>query len=228
MLRQPNSSLSETVRLIRSAITFSHATRPPKVVMVTSAVPREGKTTFAMMMARLSAASGKRVLIIEADMRRPSFMQELREKVPAMGLTEYLRGKATIDEVIGIDKASGAHFIVVREPTSPAELLVSPQMMALLAEARQRYDLVVLDTPPAAIVADAVELAHGGAVDAAVLLVKWNTTPAHLVQDALSKLRAANVPLLGTVLTQVNLRRYATFGEGRLPYQYAKSYYSEV
>lgn len=227
MLLQPNSSLSETVRLVRTAITFSHAAQSPKVVMVTSAVPGEGKTTFSMMMARLSAVAGKRVLIIEAEMRRPSFARELNDEMPAKGLTEYLQGDASFEDVVGIDKASGAHFIAVRRPYKfSAELLATPRMVELLDLARQRYDLIVLDTPPASIVSDAVALGHGHAIDAAVLLVKWGSTPAYLVQDAVRKLRAANVPLVGTVLTQVSIKHYASFGEGQLPYHYAKNYYS--
>ncbi len=227
MLTQPNSSLSETVRLVRTAITFSHVSRPPKIIMVTSAVPGEGKTTFTMMMARLSAVSGKRVLVIEAEMRRPCFARELNSNLPKKGLTDYLLGEATIDEVIGVDKASGAHFIAVRKPVQhPGDLLASARMSELLDEAAKRYDLVVLDTPPATIVSDALELGRGQAIDAAVLLVKWASTPAHLVVDAARKLRAINVPLAGTVLTQVDPKRYSSYGGGRLAYQYGKNYYS--
>lgn len=224
ILAQPNSALSETVRLVGTAIAFSRTERPPKIIMVTSAVPGEGKTTFALMLARLSAQSGKRVLVIEAEMRQPSFSAEL-SSIPAKGLAEYLVGRATLDEVTGIDAASGAHFIAVRERSKfPSELLGSAQMRTLLHQASLAYDLVVLDTPPVTITADALQL--GDAIDAGILVVKWGGPPQHFVLDAIKKLRAANVPLAGAVMTQVDGRRYGSYGLGQLPFDYAKSYYA--
>lgn len=224
ILAEPNSAMSEAVRFVRSAITFVQPERPPKVVMVTSAVSGEGKTTFALMLARLSAQAGKRVLVIEAEMRRPTFGRELG-RLPAKGLTEYLLGRAAFDEVLGIDEASGAHFIAVRERgIFSSELLGSPQMAALLSEVRADYDLIVLDTPPATVVADAFEIRH--AIDAAILVAKWGSTPRHLVSEATRKLRSANVPLVGAVMTQVDAARYGAYGHGPLPYQYAKAYYT--
>jgi succinoglycan biosynthesis transport protein ExoP len=224
ILAEPTSAMSESVRLVRTAIASSGAERPPKVVMITSALPGEGKTTFSLMLARLSAQSGKQVLVIEAEMRRSAFGREL-STLPKKGLTEYLEGRATLDEVIGVDEASGAHFIAVRERSRFAgELLGSAKMTELLKQASADYDLVILDTPPATIVADAFELGH--AVDAAVLVVKWGSTPRHMVVDATRKLRAANVPLVGIVMTQVDSKRYKSYGYGALPYEYAKAYYA--
>ena len=157
-------------------------------------------------------------------MRRSAFGRELGS-LPEKGLAEYLLGKATLEEVIGVDEASGAHFIAARERSRFAsELLGSAKMTELLKQVSASYDLVVLDTPPATIVADAFELGH--AVDAAVLVVKWGSTPRHMVADATRKLRAANVPLVGIVMTQVDSRRYKSYGYGALPYEYAKAYYA--
>jgi capsular exopolysaccharide synthesis family protein len=170
LLAKPTSAMSEAVRLVRTAIATSGSLHPPKVIMVTSALPGEGKTSFALMLARLSALSGKRVLVIEAEMRKPTFGVEF-SPLPEKGLTEYLLGRATLGEIIGVDGASGAHFIAVRERSQFAsELLAGAQMKALLDEVEPNYDLIVLDTPPVTIVADALEL--GAAVDAAVLMVK--------------------------------------------------------
>jgi capsular exopolysaccharide synthesis family protein len=224
IVAEPASAMSETVRLVRTAITHSRSDRQPKVVMVTSAVPGEGKTTFALMMARQSALAGKRVIVIEAEMRKPTFAREL-DPLPSKGLGHYLLGRATLDEVVGVDTASGVHFIAARERSAlSSELLGSLNMAALLRELGTRYDFIVLDTPPATVVADALQL--GGVVDAAVLAIKWNATPRYLVRDAAKKLRAANVPLVGAVLTQVDSRRYKYFGYGSLPYEYAKAYYT--
>jgi capsular exopolysaccharide synthesis family protein len=226
MIMEPNSALSESVRLTRTAIAGSRSDRLPKVVMLTSAVPGEGKTTFALMMARQSASTGSRAIVIEAEMRRPAFARDLRP-MPAQGLADYLLGHATLDQVIGIDGASGMHFIGSGEATSrSSELLASPRMAALLKELSTQYDLIILDTPPAAIVADALQLS--GMIDAAILLVKWAGTPRHLVMDALKKLRGAKAPVVGIVMTQVNSRKYKYYGQGTLPYDYATSYYTQA
>jgi succinoglycan biosynthesis transport protein ExoP len=223
VVANPMSPISETLRLVRTAITYSRADRPTKVVMVTSALPGEGKTTFALMLARQSAQSGKRVIVVEAEMRRPTFSSDL-SPLPEKGLTEYLLGDATLDEIIGVDKASGVHFIAVRDRSRMAsELLSSVRMQMLLNQLGNDYDFVVLDTPPATIVADALQL--GGSIDAAVLAVKWGSTPRHLVLEAAKKLRAANVPLVGAVMTQVDPKRYKLYGHGALPFEYAKAYY---
>ena len=224
ILAEPMSAMSETVRLAQTAIAFSRADRQSKIVMVTSAVPAEGKTTLALMMARQSAAAGKRTIVVEAEMRRPTFYKELAP-LPPKGLAEYLRSQAALDDILGIDAPTGMHFIAAcGQSKFSSELLASPRMAALLRELGTRYDLIILDTPPATIVADALQL--GGVIDAAVLVVKWNSTPKHLVLDAAKKLRAANVPLVGAVITQVDARKYRFFGQGALPYEYAKAYYT--
>jgi capsular exopolysaccharide synthesis family protein len=225
MVLEPTSALSESVRLTRTAIAGSRTDRLSKIVMLTSAVPGEGKTTFALMMARQGASTGSRVIVIEAEMRRPAFGRDLRP-MPIKGLSDYLMGHAVLEDIIGIDGASGTHFIGSGEATSrPSELLGSPRMATLLKELGAQYDLIILDTPPASIVADALQLSN--VVDAAILLVKWASTPRHLVMDAIKKLRAAKAPLVGMVMTQVNSRKYRYYGQGTLPFDYAPSYYTE-
>jgi Mrp family chromosome partitioning ATPase len=97
-------------------------------------------------------------------------------------------------------------------------------MAALLDNLSAHYDLVVIDTPPADIIADALQLS--GIVDAAILLVKWASTPRHLVLDGIKKLQAAKAPLVGAVVTQVDARKYKSYGRGPLAYDYARSYYT--
>jgi len=197
-----------------------------KVVMITSAVPGEGKTTFALMLGRQSAATGKRTIVVEAEMRRPKFGRDL-QPLPAKGLSDYLMSRASLEEVIGVDADSGLHFISAGNSShNSGELLGSARMAALLDHLGVRYDLVVIDTPPAAIVADALQLS--GMVDAAILLVKWASTPRHLVLDGMKKLQAAKAPLVGAVMTQVDARKYKLYGQGPLAYDYARSYYTQA
>jgi capsular exopolysaccharide synthesis family protein len=230
VVASPTSAMSETVRLVRSAITFSRSDRRPKIIMVTSSAPGEGKTTLSLMLARQTALSGKRAIVIEAELRKPSFAKDFGP-LRSVGLSEYLLGEATLEEVIGLDESSGAHFISVGKHKHSgainrfsAELLGSARMEALLRELSSRYDLVLLDTPPATVVADALHL--GAAIDAAILVVKWGSTPRHLVLDAVKKLRASNVPLVGAVMTQVDARRYKSYANGALPHEFGGAYYA--
>ncbi|HKQ43985.1 MAG TPA: polysaccharide biosynthesis tyrosine autokinase [Rhizomicrobium sp.] len=224
MITESSSALSESVRLTRTAIAFARGDRPSKTVMITSAVPGEGKTTFALMLARQSASTGSRAIVIEAEMRQPKFGRDL-SPLPPKGLADYLMGNATLEQVVGIDDVSGMHFIAAGRPNHcSSELLASKRMELLLSELRNHYDLIVLDTPPAAIVADALQL--GGIVDSAILVVKWASTPRYLMLDAIKKLRAVRAPLTGVVMAQVDARQYKHYGQGILPYEYARSYYT--
>jgi succinoglycan biosynthesis transport protein ExoP len=226
MITEPSSALSESLRLTRAAIASSRPDRLTKVVMITSAVPGEGKTTFALMLGRQSASTGKRTIVVEAEMRRPKFGRDL-QPLPAKGLSDYLMSRASLDEVVGVDEDSGLHFIAAGSTShNCSELLGSARMAALLDHLGARYDLVVIDTPPAAIVADALQLS--GMVDAAILLVKWASTPRHLVLDGMKKLAAAKAPLVGAVMTQVDTRKYKLYGQGPLAYDYARSYYTQA
>jgi capsular exopolysaccharide synthesis family protein len=226
MITEPSSAISESLRLTRAAIASSRADRLPKTVMVTSAVPGEGKTTFALMLGRQSAASGSRTIVIEAEMRRPKFGRDLRS-LPPKGLTDYLQMQAGMDEIIGVDGISGMHFIAAgNSHHGSGEMLGSTRMAQLLQSLSTQYDLVIVDTPPAAIVADALRMS--GMMDAVILVVKWASTPTQLVEDGIKKLRAAKAPLIGVVLSQVDARRYKSYGHGPLAYQYARSYYTEA
>ena len=225
MITEPTSALSESLRLTRAAIASSHPDRLAKTVMVTSAVPGEGKTTFALMLGRQSASTGNRTIVVEAEMRQPRFARDLHP-LPPKGLSDYLTSRATLDEIIGVDAISGMHFIAAGESDHGfGEMLGSARMSALLHSLAAQYDLVLIDTPPAAIVADALTLS--GLVDATILLVKWASTPRHLVLDGFRKLRSVNAPLIGVVMTQVDPRKYKLYGQGTLPYEYARNYYVE-
>ncbi len=132
MVTEPSSALSESVRLTRAAIAVSRPSGLPRIVMVTSAVPAEGKTTFALMLAQQSAAAGARTIAVEAEMRRPKFGRDL-QSLPAKGLADYLMGRATLEQVVGVDEITGMHFIAAGSANQPAsELLASARMAGLL------------------------------------------------------------------------------------------------
>jgi capsular exopolysaccharide synthesis family protein len=169
VVKRPVSAYSEAIRSIRTSLRYSHVDKPPKIVMVTSSLPDEGKTVFALSLARSVAKSGGRSLLIDCDLRRPSMARILNiDATP--GLLAVFDGTKDLSKVIKVDVASGMHFIAVASGTpNPQDLLGSNQMKSFLESLREQYDLVVLDTPPILAVSDGIVLSH--LVDATIFLV---------------------------------------------------------
>ena len=223
-LEHPFSTFTELVRLIRSATQLSNGDSRPKVVLVTSAVPDEGKTALALTLGRLGASSGQRVLLIDCDLRAPSVAMDLGATC-RKGLAELLVGEATINEVVCFDEMSGLRFIPAGRCSFDAiELLSSGRMESVIAAASQVSDTVILDSPPVAVVSDPLALSRVS--DMTLMVVRWDRTPRSLVAEAMKKLAAAKAPLAGIVLSQVNLARHASYGFGDFPHGYLKGYLS--
>ena len=142
---KPLSSYAEAIRGVLTALKLSNPQNPPKIVLVTSSLPEEGKTTFAVSLASLVARSQKRVLLIDLDLRHPSVHRELGWQVSA-GLVEYMAGERTLQEVIHNDLETGLHFLPIKaHTTTPTDLLESDKMRQLIQVCRDNYDLVVLE-----------------------------------------------------------------------------------
>lgn len=226
ILQQPVSSYAEAIRSVRTALRFSNVDAPPKLVLVTSAVPDEGKSVFAVSLARSVARSGGRALIIDCDLRHPTVEGLLGEREGA-DLVALFRDGAELSQIVQVDEASTLHYIPARTGTSnPQDLLGSQQMKSLLESLRPRYDLIVLDAPPVLAVTDALVLSH--VVDAALFLVRWEKTPRTVALGALKLLQTQGRHLAGAVLTRVNVRRHAKYGYGDYGYYYGRygNYYS--
>jgi succinoglycan biosynthesis transport protein ExoP len=223
-LAHPFSTFTESVRLVRSATQLSDIDAAPKVVLITSAVPDEGKTALALTLGRLGASSGQRVLLIDCDLRAPSVATDLGAG-EQRGLTELLSGEATINEVVQVDEFSGLRFISAGRGSSDAiELLNSGRMERIIAAARQVSHTVILDSPPATVVSDPLALAR--VADMTLMVVRWDRTPRSLVAEGVKKLTAAHAPPRGVVLSQVDLSRHASYGFGDFPHGYLKGYLS--
>jgi polysaccharide biosynthesis transport protein len=222
-LAHPFSTFTEAVRLIRCATQLSNIDLA-KVVLVTSAVPDEGKTALALTLGRLGASSGQRVLLIDCDLRAPSVATDLGTTCRS-GLTELLMGEANINEVVRVDNVSGLRFIPAGRGSFDAiELLSSGRMKSVIAAARQVSDTVILDSPPVTVVSDPLALSR--VADMTLMVVHWDHTPRSLVAEAMKKLYAAKAPLAGIVLSRVNLSRHASYGFGDFPHGYLKGYLS--
>ena len=220
VIDRPQAMVSESLRTLRSAIALSDVDNPPKVVMLSSSVPAEGKTFVATGLARVSAQSGARTIVVDADMRHPrvhhAFGLENRE-----GLVQVLSGEAPLTRAIQRDGKSGVEILTAGHgAVNPPDLLRSHHMEQLLARLRETYDFVVIDTPPFTPMTDSQILSQ--MVDKMLLVVRWGETPLPVVQNTLRQIHRLNAPLVGSVLSQVNLQRQATYGYGDYGYHYAR------
>ena len=216
------SAFSEAYRSIRTALQFSTEAGIPSVLAVTSTVPGEGKTTTAVTLARNFVLLGKRVLLIDADLRNPSVHKLLRldnEK----GLSNCLAGAAKPGEAIQlVDDGQLSVLSAGPLPPSPAELLAGARMVSLLTQAVERYDHIIIDSPPVVGLADAPiisNLSRG-----TLLVVESGRARVGAVQASVKRLLAARARLLGVVLTKYDVR---TAGYGYGSYNYVSyDYYS--
>ncbi|MDE8348784.1 MAG: polysaccharide biosynthesis tyrosine autokinase [Acidocella sp.] len=203
----PFSLFAEQLRALRTALTFSGTAR---VLAITAARPGEGKTTLTVALGRALALAGVAVAVVDADIRQPSF-EVLFETGDQQGLTDYLSGFIGLDEMTLKDSETGLHVITAGTQAADAlSLFLSPKLAALLALLRERYEIVLIDVPPAFALAETRVLAR--AADATLLCVQWGKTPARIVQAALQILLTANVKVAGTVLTRVDAKIHRSSG----------------
>jgi capsular exopolysaccharide synthesis family protein len=207
--------LAEAYRTFRTGILFSRADSPPKVLLLSSALPFEGKTTTVLNLAIAFHEQGKRVLVIDADLRMPKCHNGLRLE-QGEGLTEILTGQRQTSEVIQQTYRDGLDLISAgTRPPNPTELLGSKAMVAVLEQAARDYDHVLIDTPPVMAVSDAVVLAPQ--VEGTVLVLKAHSTPRQVVERAEARLRRARAKLLGVLFNGFDARQdsYATSYGGK-------------
>lgn len=220
--QQPGGSLAEAIRNLRTSILLANVDTPPKVIVVTSSIPEEGKSLTAMLLTMVTAQMGKRALIIDTDIRRRTIHNTIRADAEP-GLIALLEGRASFDDAVRVDEKSGLHAMPVeRTQASAPDLLSSDAFKRVLEEARSRYDLVLLDAPPVLPVTDARIL--GTMADALVYAVKWNDTPKSVVKNGLESLINLGVQVDGLVLTQVDRKKQRDYGYGYYGYGSYKYY----
>jgi capsular exopolysaccharide synthesis family protein len=204
--RRTGAVYAEAIQSIRSSMDGGPERRRRRSVMVTSAVPGEGKSTFAASLARMAAICGERVLLIDGDLVNPS-LHELMQVGGGMGLTDLFGGAAGLAQVVHEDAATPMRYILAGAPLeAPSDLLGSRDMEALLQHLAGEYDLVVVDCSPVLAVSDPRRLAR--LVDDCIVVVAWDRTPAQAVVAALRQLRTARPNGIGVVLSQVELQTY--------------------
>ena len=214
------SRVAEALRGMRTSILLSSPGAPPKVLMFTSTRPAEGKSSVASLTAIAFALNGSRVLLIDADLRRPSIHLRFRMG-KGLGLSSVLSGKATSQEaIVEWPDLPNVHILPSGPvPPLPSELLGSAQMETLLTEMRAKYDFIILDTPPVLTVTDAAVL--GRLSDATAIILRYAKAPRHVVQRGIDQLDRSGAHLLGVVVNFVdfNAPEYSEY-YGRKYYEY--------
>jgi tyrosine-protein kinase Etk/Wzc len=225
--RNPKSSSAEAFRGLRTAIHFSSLKRDCKVVMITSSFPGEGKTTIAANLALTFAQSGKRVILVDCDLRRPA-LHKIFDHSRNPGVTEVLAGDVPLAKAL---HTTGIEKIVLLTagtiPPNPAELLSSTGMRELLTRLRANCDMVILDAPPVIPVTDAPLLT--ALTDLVVVVIESGRIPANAAKRMKELLQSVQAPVAGFVLndrTALYSDTYGYYGKGYYGRrQYGYSYY---
>ena len=199
---KPLSAFAEALRLLRARIAYSG--RQTKVVAITSALPKEGKSSTALCLARVAALGGQKTMLIDCDLRRRS-LNNLLNIEPKNGILQILRGETTWRAAAGEDELSGAHVIPAAGDGFTAEdVFGSVAMRQLLEELRSAYDLIILDCAPVLTLADVRALAT--LADGAVVVARRGKTPVVALRHAINELEAINASVIGIAFNGVDLR----------------------
>ncbi len=214
VMENPSSPTSEAVRALRLVLKL-HADAKKlnsKVITITSSFPGEGKTTLSSWVAQIAAKSGKKVILIDADLRRPSIHKCFGKK-NALSLVEYLVGNNKLNEIIDTNNPFNLHIIYGRSvPNSALDLISSDKMDQLLRHLRKTYDLIIIDSPACMAVPDATALEQYS--DQLLYAVHWNKTTPKIVHNGISQFLRFGKPPIATVLTNIDLKKHIEFGYG--------------
>lgn len=225
LITSPSSNTSEAIRTLRTVLALGAEGDVPRVFLVTSSMPSEGKSTLSLLFSVSAAISRNRTLLIDCDLRRGASSKTV-ELGSRRGLTDYLRGKVELSDVIYHKKDLNL-FVLPRGTAvkDPADLLASPRMRELIAHLRQQFDYIVLDTPPILPVVDAVVLAK--CVDRILFVIQWQRTPRRCVMEAVKGLSTEVRSIASIILNNVDQKRLQSYGYGYgLGYNYGSYYRS--
>jgi protein-tyrosine kinase len=215
---QPLSYTAESFQKVLINLDYANIDKKIKIIQFTSTLASEGKSTFVSNMAYLLANKGKKVIMVDLDLRKPK-MHRVFNVPNKDGLTDYLSEKISYDKLIQTSIDFGLDFIVTGEKTTAVvNVLEAKKLKELLLKLRESYDYVLLDTPPVIAVSDALYVARN--TDGIIFVVAQNTARKSLVKEAINTLKSNNVHIIGTVLTQVNLKA----GEYGYGYDYTYKY----
>ena len=221
ILKNPGSAFGEAIRSLATSLLLAEIGTRHKVILITSATVKEGKSSVTTSLARSQASLGKKVVIVDCDLRRPT-VNKVFGFQSKPGLVEVISGEVSFDEAMQKDPKSGAHVLVAgAPPQSPPELLGSAKMKKFLKTLSRHYDLVILDSAPVMAVSDTRLLAS--LADKTVFLIRWADTPREVANAALQQISDAGGDVLGVMLSLVDVEKHARYG-----YSDSGSYYGPV
>jgi capsular exopolysaccharide synthesis family protein len=217
----PKSPISEAYRSLRTNIHFANLDRPNKVILVSSSATKEGKSTTAANLAITIAQMGSKTLLLDSDLRRPA-IHNFFKMDRSYGLTNYLIGTMSFDEVIKKSDIPNLDIVTCGDiPPNPSEMLASRAMRTFLEEAKNRYDMVILDSPPVIAVTDAAILSTR--VDGVIMVVASGFVNRREVQRAITLLRNVNARILGVLLNGLDIKKI--YGSYYYYFHYYQYYY---
>jgi capsular exopolysaccharide synthesis family protein len=213
VVSDPRSLAAEAVHRLRSMLGTRQGGMPA-VLSVTSALPGEGKTSVALALGRSLAGSGFRVLLIDADLRQGRLAQVLFRQQPEFSTSDVLEGEVPLALAVVRDPASSLRILAAKgDAVAPQDLLVPARLEPLIAEARMKYDHIIIDTAPFSAVADAMVV--GRVADETLLVLRAETTPASAAASLIKAFRTARLPLAGLVLNAADPRNAGLIGYPR-------------
>lgn len=222
----PKAYISEAFRMLRTNLMYTNVDREVKTLLFTSSGPQEGKSTIVSNLAVALAQTGKNVLVLDCDLRKP-VQHEIFQLSNEVGLTKYLTGYCSLDEGVQATRLPNLHVLCSGPiPPNPSELLGSKSMDRLLETIKEQYELIFIDAPPTSAVADPIILA--GKCDGVIVVVRAGFTKINALKETKDLLKKAEAPVLGTVLNDSSMGGGYYYKGYRKSYQqYYRKYYDE-
>jgi exopolysaccharide transport family protein len=206
-IEMPGTFFAEAIRAVRLAIQRARKIEPVKVVLVTSGLEGEGKTTFAANLALSFATLGIKTLLVDGDLRNPGLTRAVSPNADA-GLLQVATGEVSLERAILFDRSTGLSILpspAIKDVDAITELMFSEQMVEILDRLREHYELIIIDSPPLIPLVDGRALAE--LADRILLALAWDQTPREVVAHTMELLAPVQDRILGTVLTQVDLSK---------------------
>lgn len=213
--------VAEAIRSLRTNIQFCNTDKIVKTICVTSCVPNEGKSTTTINLAISMAEAGRKVLHIDADMRKPKLYKDVAAK-HNVGLSNYLSGMVDLKDAISETNYENLHVILCGpKPPNPAELLDTERFRLMLTALKDEYDYIIIDTPPLGSMIDAaIVAAH---TDGTIMLIEYNTVDYKKAQMVKEQLEKANARILGVIVNKIPRREYKQYYYHDYDYYYRKN-----
>lgn len=207
----PTSPAIEALRNLRTSLLMTNVDTPPQVCLVTSSVPGEGKTTMSLSLAHSLAGLEKRVLVIEADIRRRPFQKYFAHLAFEHNLIDVVQGSASLEDAVVHDTENNFHALLGGATSvNAADLFSSEKFKAVLAQAREQFDYIIIDSPPVLAVPDARILASQA--DLILFVARWNQTTPQVLRKGLENIELGGNTYTGIALSQIDVKRMRGYG----------------